>query len=119
MEIARETKIVWGLCCMSDAHYGSTPGVWGGPIWVSGFTLISWSHVPLSAQGPLGSEAPGLSIKGCYYHCLKYGANPWKQGWATAERGHAQEGQQGSQDTCVYAVLTNMSQTMSRMGSTC
>lgn len=63
MEIARETKIVWGLCCMSDAHYGSTPGVWGGPIWVSGFTLISWSHVPLSAQGPLGSEAPGLFLR--------------------------------------------------------
>ena len=79
----------------------------------------SGAGMPLSAQGPLGSEAPGLSIKGCYYHCLKYGANPWKQGWATAERGHAQEGQQGSQDTCVYAVLTNMSQTMSRMGSTC
>ena len=27
------------------------------------FTLISWSHVPLSAQGPLGSEAPGLFLR--------------------------------------------------------
>lgn len=49
-ETVRETKIIRGLCCIRAAHYGPTPGVWGGPIW--GLQVYSYFIGPCSLTSP-------------------------------------------------------------------
>ena len=66
MEMARETKVVCGLCCVRDARCGSAPGVWGGPVWVLRFTLVSWGGVafPYPPQAGLVQRLLGFPCLG-------------------------------------------------------